>query len=94
MVEFLTTMQVASTIETIIRKAKSDLIIVSPYLRISDIFLERLEDAADKNVPMKIIFGKDELKEDEILKLQKISNLELFFCENLLAFDVSNKWFT
>lgn len=57
MVEFLTTMQVASTIETIIRKAKSDLIIVSPYLRISDIFLERLEDADDKNVPMKIIFG-------------------------------------
>ncbi len=85
MVDFLTTMQVASTIETIIRKAKAELNIVSPFLRVSDAFLERLIDADEREITIKIIFGKNELKNDELEKLKAIKNLELYYYENLHA---------
>ncbi len=65
MAEFLTTNGTSYNIENIIIDAKSKLILVSPYLQISKTFYERLKDASNKNVSIKIIYGKDELKPNE-----------------------------
>lgn len=85
MADFLTTNGTSYSIEKIIMGAQKNLVLVSPYLQISKTFYERLKDASKKNVEIKIIFGKDELKPNEKNSLAELSNLELLFFENLHA---------
>lgn len=85
MAEFLTTSGTSYNIENIIIEAKSKLVLVSPYLQISKTFYERLKDASNKNVVIKIIYGKDELKPNERNSLAELKNVELFFFQNLHA---------
>jgi len=85
MAEFLTTNGTSYHIEKIIIEAKSKLVLVSPYLQISKTFYERLKDASNKNVAIKIIYGKDELKPNEKNSLAELKNIELFFFQNLHA---------
>lgn len=85
MAEFLTTNGTSYHIENIIIEAKSKLVLVSPYLQISKTFYERLKDASNKNVAIKIIYGKDELKPNEKNSLAELKNVELFYFQNLHA---------
>lgn len=85
MAEFLTTNGTSYHIENIIIDAKTKLVLVSPYLQISKTFYERLKDASNKGVAVKIIYGKDELKPNERNSLAELKNVELFFFENLHA---------
>jgi len=85
MAEFLTTNGTSYHIENIIIGAEKKLVLVSPYLQISKTFYERLKDASKKNVEIKIIFGKDELKPNEKNSLAELKSLELLFFENLHA---------
>ncbi|WP_018343894.1 phospholipase D family protein [Cytophaga aurantiaca] len=85
MAEFLTTNGTSYHIENIIIEAKSKLVLISPYLQISKTFYERLKDASNKNVAIKIIYGKDELKPNEKNSLAELKNIELFYFQNLHA---------
>lgn len=85
MAEFLTTNKTSSSIEDIMMEAKSKIVLVSPYLQISKTFYERLKDASNKNVTIKIIYGKDELKPNEKNSLAELKNIELFYFQNLHA---------
>ena len=60
MAQFLTTQGTSYYFEQIIIKATKRLILVSPYLKISDIFMVRLQDADKRNVEIIVIYGKDE----------------------------------
>lgn len=85
MAEFLTTNGTSHQIENIIIDAKSKLVLISPYLQISKTFYERLKDASNRNVVIKIIYGKDELKPNEKNSLAELKNVELFYFQNLHA---------
>lgn len=85
MAKFLTTSGTSFHIENVIIEATQELVLVSPYLQISKTFFERLKDAASRNVQIKIIYGKDELKPNERNTLSSLSSLELFYFENLHA---------
>ncbi|MBK7215261.1 MAG: phospholipase D family protein [Bacteroidales bacterium] len=85
MAEFLTTNGTSFQIENIIIEAKSKLVLVSPFLQISKTFYERLKDASNNNVSIKIIYGKDELKPNERNSLAELKNLELYYFQNLHA---------
>ncbi|MBX9852052.1 MAG: phospholipase D family protein [Cytophagaceae bacterium] len=85
MAEFLTTNGTSYHIETIIIGAKKKLVLVSPYLQLSKTLFERLKDAANKDVSIKIIYGKDELKPNERNSLSELKGLELFYFDNLHA---------
>ena len=85
MAEFLTTNGTSYHIEKIIIEAKTELFLVSPYLQISKTFYERLKDASNKDVIIKIIYGKDELKPNEKNSLAELKNVELFYFQNLHA---------
>lgn len=85
MADFLTTSGTSSQIENIIMEAKSKLILVSPYLKLSKTFFERLKDASSRGVSIKIIYGKDELKPNERNSLAELKTAELYFFENLHA---------
>lgn len=85
MVRFLTTSGVSTTIETIIRKAKKNLILVSPYLKLSTINFERLQSADKKGVNIIFIYGKSDLHKDEEDKIYSLKNITVFYYENLHA---------
>jgi HKD family nuclease len=85
MAEFLTTSGTSHHIENIIMEARQKLFLVSPYLKLSKTLHERLKDASDKGVKIKIIYGKDELKPNESSSLAKLKNVELYYFENLHA---------
>lgn len=85
MADFLTTSGISYHIENIIVEAKNKLVLVSPFLQLSKTLYERLKDASNKGVAIKIIYGKDQLKPNEQDSLADLKNIELFFFENLHA---------
>lgn len=85
MAEFLTTNGTSYHIENIILEAKKELYLVSPYLQLSKNFFDRLKDASDKGIKIKLIYGKDQLNPAEKAKLSELKNIDQYFCENLHA---------
>lgn len=85
MAEFLTTLGNSNYIERIICKAQEYIVLVSPYLRLSRNILDRLADANAKNIPITIIYGKEELDRKQKELLCQFENIELLFCANLHA---------
>lgn len=85
MASFLTTIGTSNQIEKILIEAKKELVLISPFLKISKTFFERLNDASKRDVRIKIVYGKDELRTSEQEQLKRLNNLELFFFENLHA---------
>ncbi len=85
MAQFLTTKGTSHQIEQIMIEAKKQLVLISPYLKLSKTFHERLKDASDNGVLIKIVYGKDELKPNEKNSLAELKNVDLFFFENLHA---------
>lgn len=85
MAEFLTTNGTSYFIEKIIIEATETLTLISPFLQLSKTFFERLKDASARNVKIRIVYGKDELKPNEKNSLADLDNLELYYFENLHA---------
>lgn len=85
MAEFLTTSGTSYHIENIIKGAKSKLVLVTPYLKLTKTLFERLRDADKRGVKITLIFGKNELPTDQQGWLGELSRLEVFYFENLHA---------
>ncbi|MGE4288932.1 MAG: phospholipase D family protein [Salinivirgaceae bacterium] len=85
MAKFLTTTRTSSELESLIIEAKEELIIISPYIKISENFYYRLKDASLRGVEINIIYGKDNLAENEYEKILNIENLSLYYLHNLHA---------
>lgn len=84
-VKFLTTLEASAKVEKIIREAKNELTIITPFLKLSNLFLERFRDAESRGVRIKLIYGKRELDSKEQNNLEQLNNLDLYFCESLHA---------
>src|ERR671914_2290247 len=85
MAEFLTTQGTAFHVERIITGARATLILVSPYLRLSKTLLERLQDAARRDVKTTLVYGKSSLNPEEEAALSRLDQLAVYFFENLHA---------
>lgn len=85
MAEFLTTIATSYCIEEIMMESKNELVLISPYLKLTQIFLERLKDASKRDVRITIIYGKEDLKTKEKNALKELDNLQLYFSKNLHA---------
>jgi hypothetical protein len=86
MAQFNTTAGIAHTIETIIKTAKHEIILVSPYVQINRLVMQRLHDAAAKNIAIKFIYREDaDNKKDELAKLTQLPTLQLYAVKNLHA---------
>lgn len=85
MAEFLTTNGTSFQIENIIKDSRTELVLLSPFLQISKTHFERLKDATNRNVGVKIVYGKNDLIHEQLNALTTLKNLELFFFENLHA---------
>lgn len=85
MAKFLTTAAVTYQVEKIILESKKKLVLVSPYIKITKTFLERLRDASERGVIVSVVYGKTELNSVEKKQIDSIPNLKLYFFENLHA---------
>ncbi len=85
MTKFLTTDGISSEITNIIRNARSQVTLITPYLKLSDTLFERLKDADRQSKKINLVYGKDDLKPDEKSKLQQLANLSLYFSKDLHA---------
>lgn len=85
MAEFLTTYAVSAQIEKIISGARSELYLVTPFLKLSEILFHRLQDADRKRVRTSLVYGKEELHYEQEQNLKALQNLQLFFMESLHA---------
>lgn len=85
MADFLRTSGISFQIEDIIVSAKEKLIIISPYLKLTDNLFERLKEKDSENIELVFIYGKSVLNENEKRKLYSLKNLSLYFYQNLHA---------
>lgn len=85
MARFLNTRKAIAAIEELIKNAGEKLILVSPYLKLSKDFKELLEYRNNNDKITTIIFGKQELKPDEMKFLQSLRFVILKFNEDLHA---------
>ncbi len=85
MATFQTNKETQASIENIISNAEKQLILVSPYIKLTNTWLARLKDCAERDVAIKIIYRTGELKDEGVLKLATHKNVELKFTDNLHA---------
>jgi len=85
MAKFITTKQITSELEDLIKKSDERLYIVSPYLKLSKDFRELLTYRNSNRKDTKIIFGKQELNPEQMTFLQGLRFVYLFFSEDLHA---------
>ena len=85
MAKFITTKQITSELEELIKKADERLYIVSPYLKLSKDFRDLLTYRNTNRKETKIIFGKQELNPEQMTFFQGLRFVYLFFSEDLHA---------
>ena len=85
MAKFLNTSATSYFLEELIKTAKDRLILISPFLKLNDRIKELLEDKNRLKIDVRIIYGKNELQNDEINWLSKLDYVRTSFCKNLHA---------
>ena len=79
MAEFLNREGINNFIDKIIIQAKSEIVLVSPYLSMSSQMFEKLLKAGENNKRIIITHGKKNLNDKDKELLRKIRNIELYF---------------
>ena len=82
---FLTTSGVAAELEQLTRDARRQLVLVTPYLKLSTNFADRLADADARGVEITLVYGKDELAPAQRKTLEVLGHLTLHYYEHLHA---------
>ena len=85
MAKFLDTQGVSYFLAQLIKEAREKLLLISPYLKLSDRMYELLEDKDKLKLAVHVIYGKNELHPDEAAKLRGLRSVRLLFCKNLHA---------
>ncbi|MDG1239054.1 MAG: phospholipase D family protein [Flavobacteriales bacterium] len=85
MAKYLRTSSISAELENLIRDARKELYIISPYLKLSDNVKELLNDKEREKVEVRIIFGKQELAPAEMSYLEGLRYVRLYFSKNLHA---------
>ncbi len=82
---FLTTSGVAADLEHLTRDAQTSLVLVTPYLKLSPNFADRLADADARGVAITLLYGKDELTRTQKATLGSLDHLTLYYYQHLHA---------
>jgi hypothetical protein len=85
MVAFINATQARGEIERILSKAKFNMVMISPYIKINDDFISRLADAGLRKVKILMVCRAEDLKSGEREKLEQIPYLDLRFNERVHA---------
>ena len=81
----LATKGISHTIDDIIAKANEYILIISPFIRISRSFLDRLHVASNRGISITIVYGKKKLTKNQEEKIYKLKNCRILYNQNLHA---------
>ena len=85
MVAFLNTSKAYATIEEIIDKATTKVVLISPYIRISDQLFDRLKHKDRQGIGITVVCRGKDLDAEEKGRFRQLKHLELRFDEDLHA---------
>lgn len=85
MAKFLNTSATNYFLEELIKSTNDKLILISPFLKLNNRIKELLEDKNRMKIDIRIVYGKIEMKNEEINWLKELSFIRTSFCENLHA---------
>ena len=85
MAQFLSTIEINLYLERLIKEAKEQLVLISPYLKLNDRMRELLQDKRGQLAEVRIVYGKQELYESERQWLSGQQHVKISFCKNLHA---------
>lgn len=85
MAKFLNTTATNYLLEELIKSARERLILISPFLKLNERMRELLEDKNRLKIDVRVIYGKNELQNDEISWLSEQEYIRTSFCKNLHA---------
>ncbi len=85
MAKFLNTSATNYFLEELIKTAKDRLILISPFLKLNDRIKELLEDKNRLKIDVRIVYGKNELQDEETNWLKELNYIRTSFCKNLHA---------
>ena len=85
MAKFLNTSATNYFLEELIKSTNDKLILISPFLKLNNRIKELLEDKNRLKIDIRIVYGKSELKNDEVNWLKELDYIRTSFCENLHA---------
>ena len=72
MAEFLDTSGVTFRLERLIKRAKTQLVLISPFLKMNDRIKELISDKNRMKIDVRIVYGKSELQPEEIEWIEKL----------------------
>ena len=84
MAEFLDTTAISHQIEKLIKSARQEIILISPYLMLRERISQLIEDAVGLGVTINVIYGKKE-RCKEVERLRTIKGVNVTFCKNVHA---------
>ena len=86
MAKFCTTAGIAHGLEELIIEAQQEIILVSAYVQIHKLVMQRLHDAAARNVSIKLVYRIDARNPaSELDKLTALPTLQAYGIKNLHA---------
>lgn len=83
--QVIPTRGISHRIEEIISKAEKEIILVTPFLKITSEYYTRLIEASKRNVAIILLYGKKELEKEQEKMLFDIDSLEIRYLKNLHA---------
>ena len=85
MAKFLDTAGVSFYLQQLINSANEKLILISPYLKISDRLKQSISDKDLMKIDIRLIYGKTEIELSENNWLKSLKSIRTSFCQNLHA---------
>jgi hypothetical protein len=85
MAKFLTTRGCSARLEEIINNARNRVVLISPFVKISDSLFSCLREANNKGVKIVLVYGKKELESDVKEQLSQLKSISVRFVENVHA---------
>lgn len=77
MANYLTSKNTQAALEKIIMTAEKKLVLVSPFITLTNQLFSRIKASAERGVRIKIIYRFDKVKKEELERLKAIKNIEL-----------------
>lgn len=87
MAKYLDTQNISAGISNLVKKARDEIIIMSPYLKVNSQLKNLIQGKAknSNNIMIKIIYGKNDLKQEEFDWINDCEDIRLFYSKNLHA---------
>ena len=86
MAKFLTTTEITAELDRLIRNAQSEIILISPYVKVNQKLQDVIQDAdSNRGIRFTLLYGKSDIRPEEWEWISRLATKEVGFVQNLHA---------